>query len=165
MLTEKAENFIRAAEEDLCIMEDSRYFDFKSANAVCFHAQQYAEKMIKAKIALMGIEPPRSHDLSDLLDLLEDSPSLLRARDCCEILSQYEVSTRYPNEIFRYFSPEEAEEAYYLALEIPNLIGLFDTSDSDKIISKCKKKRLFFRWGKSIRPNTGRGVWPGRKSL
>ena len=131
MLPEKAVDFIKAAEQDLSAMEDLRYFEFKSANAVCFHAQQYAEKIIKAKLIEMGIVPPRTHDLYTLLEYFDDSESIQRAREHCSILAQYEATTRYPYEGFVYNTPEEAEEAYNLTLEIPHLIGIYDSNENE----------------------------------
>ena len=40
---------------------------------LCFHAQQAAEKAIKAVMILRGIEFPYTHDLSRLLTMLESS--------------------------------------------------------------------------------------------
>lgn len=63
MPNEIISDFIDAAEEDLRVMEESRYFGFKTANSACFHAQQYAEKMIKARLIEMGLKAERSHNL------------------------------------------------------------------------------------------------------
>ena len=38
-----------------------------------FHAQQAVEKALKAWLALLGVEYPRTHDLSLLLGILRDS--------------------------------------------------------------------------------------------
>jgi HEPN domain-containing protein len=37
-----------------------------------FHAQQAAEKLLKAALAARGVMPPRTHRLGDLLDLARD---------------------------------------------------------------------------------------------
>ena len=39
-------------------------------DAVCFHAEQCAEKLIKALLIHLGVTPPRSHDLVALDRLL-----------------------------------------------------------------------------------------------
>lgn len=129
MLNELSSDFIEAANEDLRVMEESRYFGFKSANSACFHAQQYAEKMIKARMIELGYKVERSHNLLFLLDEFESTPSILRARMYCEILTRYEAKTRYPIDGLTIFSPEDAEEAYEMAKEIPYLIGLFDDDE------------------------------------
>ena len=37
-----------------------------------FHAQQAVEKVLKAWLTLVGVEYPRTHDLEELLELLEE---------------------------------------------------------------------------------------------
>jgi len=37
---------------------------------LCFHAQHAAEKSVKAVLLHYGIEPPRTHNLERLIDLL-----------------------------------------------------------------------------------------------
>jgi HEPN domain-containing protein len=63
----------------------------------CFHAQQAAEKALKAVLLHLGIPFPRTHDLDLLLDLLEAHGILLppEIREA-GFLSQYAVQTRYP---------------------------------------------------------------------
>ena len=142
MLNELFSDFIDAAEDDLRVMEESRYFGFKSANSACFHAQQYAEKMIKARLIQLGFKIERTHNLTFLLESFDDTPDIERARMYCEILTRYEAKARYPMDGLARFSPEEAEEAYEMAKEIPYLIGLFDASDRT-ISSRSPKRGLF----------------------
>ena len=71
----------------------------KSPNydSACFHAQQCAEKYLKARLQEAAIPFPRTHNLVELLNLLlplEPSWSLLSAD--MQTLSLYAVSTRYP---------------------------------------------------------------------
>jgi len=65
----------------------------------CFHAQQAAEKAIKAVLVHHGIHVPRSHDLAYLLDRLPDGvtipPILLKV----PALTKYAVQQRYPGEL------------------------------------------------------------------
>jgi HEPN domain-containing protein len=64
---------------------------------LCFHAQQSAEKAIKALLIWHGIEFPYVHDLAALLTLVEkatgDLPDSIRQ---AERLTQFAVETRYP---------------------------------------------------------------------
>lgn len=41
-----------------------------SFDAVCFHAQQCIEKLMKALLIRIGVTPPRVHDLNELSRLL-----------------------------------------------------------------------------------------------
>ena len=66
---------------------------------VCFHAQQAAEKAIKASLLLRGIDFPRSHDIRELLEIGRRHgvavPSLVLAADS---LTPYATQTRYPGD-------------------------------------------------------------------
>jgi HEPN domain-containing protein len=45
-------------------------------DAICFHCQQAAEKLLKALLVASGINPPRTHDLEALVALLSPAPLL-----------------------------------------------------------------------------------------
>lgn len=68
-------------------------------DAVCFHAQQCAEKYMKAFLQENAQPIPRTHALMDLLKLCQDINSGLAilASDLQE-LSYYAVNIRYPGE-------------------------------------------------------------------
>ena len=64
--------------------------------ALCFHAQQAAEKALKALLIARRIEFPRTHNLRILLDLL---PTEIAGGDdlgAAAGLTDYAVTTRYP---------------------------------------------------------------------
>ena len=68
-------------------------------DAACFHAQQCAEKYLKARLMEAGISPPRTHSLPALLDLaLPVEPHWELHREALAILSAYAVEVRYPGE-------------------------------------------------------------------
>ena len=67
------------------------------ADVVCFHAQQTAEKALKAAPIVAGKEPLRTHDLPRLLgELAEGDERWEEIRLACESLSDFAVSPRYP---------------------------------------------------------------------
>ena len=69
------------------------------ANVICFHAQQCAEKYLKALIQREGFDPPRTHDLPTLLDVLTTAHQGVQAlRAACESPTPYAVDFRYPGE-------------------------------------------------------------------
>ncbi|MHB1000117.1 MAG: HEPN domain-containing protein [Armatimonadota bacterium] len=84
---------------------------------LCFHAQQAAEKSIKAVLVHYNISFPFTHNLQVLLDNLPadiDIPDYVK--DAIE-LNAYAVLARYPGEM------EPASESDYIrALEIANNI-------------------------------------------
>lgn len=61
-----------------------------------FHAQQAVEKVLKAALHAAGAEPPRTHDLTFLLELAADQelrlPELVRE---CDWLTPWAVAARY----------------------------------------------------------------------
>ena len=63
---------------------------------LCFHAQQAVEKSLKAVLVLRGVEFPKSHSLSRLIDLLpaniERDESLVESAK----LTAYATTFRYP---------------------------------------------------------------------
>jgi HEPN domain-containing protein len=65
---------------------------------VAYHAQQCAEKSLKAYLVFLHIDFPYTHNISRLLELCDDTAhwgdSLLDA----EVLSVYAITTRYPGE-------------------------------------------------------------------
>jgi HEPN domain-containing protein len=67
--------------------------------AACFHAQQCAEKYLKALLQEADTPFPKTHDLEALLDLLVASqPDLAQMREALAVLTEYAVAFRYPGE-------------------------------------------------------------------
>ncbi|MBC8333122.1 MAG: HEPN domain-containing protein [Anaerolineae bacterium] len=65
----------------------------------CFHAQQCAEKALKALLLQRGIDFPRTHVIEVLLDLLKvNGVDIPTGVDEAFQLSEYAVQTRYPGE-------------------------------------------------------------------
>lgn len=69
-------------------------------DAVCFHAQQAVEKLLKAKLVVLGREVPRTHDLAQLLGMVTDREPLWESwRTAMNELTSYAVELRYPGEM------------------------------------------------------------------
>ncbi|MFH1435468.1 MAG: HEPN domain-containing protein [Pseudomonadota bacterium] len=82
---------------------------------LCFNAQQAAEKSIKALLLHHGIRFPYIHDLSQLLDLLEQGGESVPARVReATILTHYAVEERYPG-LSEPVTRQEYEQAVSLA--------------------------------------------------
>lgn len=91
-----------------------------STSAVCFHCQQFVEKMLKAYLTLKDIPFGRTHVLEVLLEsckLEEEDFSFLDLKN----LSKYAVEVRYPDD-FYIPSLEEARECYKVAAEVKDFI-------------------------------------------
>lgn len=86
----KADEDVEAA--SLCLEAGERM-----TNVAAFHTQQAAEKLLKALIAMAGIEPPRVHDLAELGDLAAGaSPDLGKLSVGIEAITSWAILTRYP---------------------------------------------------------------------
>jgi HEPN domain-containing protein len=92
----EAANWLRFASEDLRMAEMA--WSEAIHNQVCFHAQQCAEKALKALMAFRGQLPPRTHKLADLLSLLKPDP-LPDLSDDIRLLDRFYIPTRYPDSL------------------------------------------------------------------
>jgi len=90
---EKAEGDFATAKRELRARKMPNY------DAVCFHAQQSAEKYLKALLQEYSTPFAKTHDLGHLLDLLEPiDPFILTFRKLADSLNDYAVIYRYPGE-------------------------------------------------------------------
>lgn len=68
-------------------------------DAVCFHAQQTAEKFLKAVLQENGRTVPRTHSLAELLALIiEFEPVHLLMQPDLNLLEGFAVQYRYPGQ-------------------------------------------------------------------
>jgi HEPN domain-containing protein len=63
---------------------------------VCFHAQQCAEKYLKALLVLHRVDFPKTHDLEALASRLRQSIRPDLSADELTRLKRYATATRYP---------------------------------------------------------------------
>ena len=90
---EKAEHDLKNAEHTLQLPDQECPFD-----TVAFHAQQCAEKSLKAFLVSHQVDFQKGHDLGQLLHLCTMAPDLVRELDTIERLNPYAVEARYPGE-------------------------------------------------------------------
>jgi len=89
----KAEGDYATAGRELRVRQAPNY------DAVCFHAQQTAEKYLKAFLQEKQVPFPKTHSLIELLELcLPIDGSFELQRDLLIRLDQYAVRYRYPGE-------------------------------------------------------------------
>lgn len=68
----------------------------RAVDTVCFHAQQAAEKSVKALLAVKDVPYPLRHDLGELTNLaMEHYPGLREMAERLVGLSPYAVEARY----------------------------------------------------------------------
>jgi HEPN domain-containing protein len=92
--------WIEKAEGDFATMQrESRARRNPNYDAICFHAQQCAEKYLKARLVEADISFGKVHDLVALLDqTLAVQPDWEVFREDLAYLSDFAVSSRYPGE-------------------------------------------------------------------
>jgi len=92
--------WVSKAEGDLAIVErESRARKNPSYDGVCFHAQQCAEKYLKARLCEADIHFEKVHDLLALLEqVLAAEPLWESYRADLAYLSDFAVHFRYPGE-------------------------------------------------------------------
>jgi len=81
---------------------------------LCFHAQQAAEKALKAVLIAKGVPPPKTHNIRTLLDLLPQEVIAPQEIEDAASLTDYAVTSRYPGD-FESVDEEEYKEAVRLA--------------------------------------------------
>jgi len=92
------------------------------AEVVCFHCQQYVEKLLKALLSRHSIEAPRTHDLRRLIQLAEPlAPGLSQLSDASDKLTVHGVETRYPGDSYP-VSPEEMDEVIEISRKIGDML-------------------------------------------
>ena len=121
--------------EDVQIWFDLAEDDRKSARAllasepsvtgtICFHAQQLAEKALKAYLTANQRHVEKTHDLTRLVTLcLDVEPEFVSLRYLADELSSYAVTTRYPDD-YRPISLDEAKSAVEKAERILNFVKM-----------------------------------------
>ena len=94
----KTLEWIEKAEGDWATLSrENRVRKNPNYDAVCFHAQQCAEKYFKARLFDAGIAFAKIHDLEILLNaLLPIEPNWNSLRNEAIILSSFAVEFRYP---------------------------------------------------------------------
>ena len=99
-MTPLAAEWVTKAEADLVTARrELRARRQPNFDAACFHAQQAAEKYLKALLQTRGVAFPRTHNLIELLELclpFEGDLETYRAR--LQALDQYAVRYRYPGD-------------------------------------------------------------------
>lgn len=90
-------SWLAKAESDLLCIDNNVGSTQVPWDAVCFHAQQAAEKALKAVLAVRGVLIPRTHDLLALLDACAAAGCPLdELRSEAYLLNPYSVAARYP---------------------------------------------------------------------
>jgi len=124
-VVEVARSWLRGARSDL-VMSRKALADRDAVDpwVASFHAQQAAEKTVKAALVIEQIRFPRTHELERLRSLLPAGWEL-PDRETLAGLSRFAVAGRYPESLFD-AGPEptwaDAEEAVRLAESVETAV-------------------------------------------
>lgn len=92
------------------------------AETVCFHCQQFVEKLLKALLTRHGVEAPKTHDLRRLIQLaLPFAPELSLLAEVSDELTVHGVETRYPGEL-RQIKKSEMKRVVELAQRFRDIL-------------------------------------------
>ena len=99
---EAVRQWLAKAESDWSTVEILTASEHCPAEAVCFHCQQYVEKLLKAFLTLKGIEAPKTHDLRRLIQLASPmEPKLVELAVESDALTFHGVQSRYPGDFLQ----------------------------------------------------------------
>jgi len=91
-------------------------------DTVCFHAQQCAEKYLKAYLTCKNIEFEKTHDLGELISLaMQADNDFEKILEYGEILTDYAVDIRYPL-LLEEPTENEAKESIEIATKIKEFV-------------------------------------------
>ena len=121
-LIEVLQQWIAKAEGDYAVAKNTLQMKPEDCpfDIICFHCQQAVEKYLKSLQVALGIDPPKTHKIDLLLNLLSEQtrPALTEREQ--ESLSDYAVSHRYPGSPI--LGSMEAVEALRLTEQIRNFV-------------------------------------------
>jgi HEPN domain-containing protein len=114
---EKAENDLKNAAHTLLMNEDC------PTDTVCYHAQQCAEKYLKALLVANNIPFPKTHDLEELHAIVPRRYHPLLDGDEQSVLTDYATGARYPG--WCDISLAEARKAVAMARKVRRKVRRF----------------------------------------
>lgn len=109
------QDWLAHAESDLNLARIAQAQKDVLPEQACFHAQQTAEKALKAVLLFKKIEFPLVHDIEELLELAKQN-GLVFPREVSDAgaLTPYAVEARYPGHLEE-VAPSDVDEAIRLA--------------------------------------------------
>ncbi len=116
----KAEADLRTARREFAATDEPNY------DAVCFHAQQAAEKCLKARLVEAGIAFPKTHDLGALVALAVGvEPTWSKLLGVVDALTDRAVEVRYPGVLADYEDGADSiQRAEAVRREVLRALGL-----------------------------------------
>ena len=128
-MNSRPDAWLRQARNDLALARLVRDNGFLAQS--CYFASKAAEKALKGALLELGIEPPHTHVLNDLVQRLEAnglntdelSGLPLRGLSRMAIQSRYPLDATPPSELF---DPADAEQALTTAAAVIDILEAID---------------------------------------
>ena len=118
----KVRQWATYADEDLELARHALGMGAKcSTRLVAYHAQQCAEKYLKAYLVHRQVDFPFTHNISLLLELCGESGAWVTELTDAEILTRFGVKARYPGEDAE-VPMEKAQQAVDIAARVRELV-------------------------------------------
>jgi HEPN domain-containing protein len=116
------EKWFKKAENDLIAVKNLISLSDAPFDICCFHAQQAAEKYLKAYLVARNIDFPKTHDLVKLLIICKQKDANFSALEIqCDNLTDYGITHRYPDDMDE-LTYEDAQLAYQNSLTIKEFV-------------------------------------------
>lgn len=111
------------ADEDLCMAVHAMTLQAGEPpyRLIAYHAQQCAEKCLKAFLVCCRVDFPYTHNISTLLELCGEYGDWAGELQDAERLTLYSITTRYPGEDEE-VSRAEATQAVEIAQQVRNRV-------------------------------------------
>jgi HEPN domain-containing protein len=119
---QRVTQWLLLAEEDLLVAEHT--FTLKDVcpfRLVAYHAQQCAEKYLKAYLVFKNIDFPYTHNISLLLELSSPFQDWLTSLSVAKELTFYAISSRYPGDNID-IGTQEARRSIDIAQQVRSVI-------------------------------------------
>ena len=121
-LNEIFEGWLEKSYNDRKIVEILLREQDSPLDGICFHCQQYVEKLLKALLTKKGIVFRKTHDIRELAgQIVQFAPSLEPLMEDADILSIHGVDTRYPQRV-RFITKQQTDTVVKLAFEFGRVL-------------------------------------------
>jgi len=122
-IKEIVSNWIKKAESDLKTAKDEIQTQEPCTDTICFHAQQCAEKYLKAFLTYHQKRFRKTHNIAELIELCKEIDNKFDElyETKAESLTVYATELRYPDDFYTP-SLEEAKETIEIAEKVKSFV-------------------------------------------
>ena len=125
----RPEAWLNQARNDLALAQLAKDNGFLAQS--CYYASQAAEKALKGALLELGVEPPHTHVLNDLVQRLGENGLSTSALETLPLrgLSRMAIQSRYPLDATPpsdLFDPADAEQALATASQVLAILEALD---------------------------------------